>query len=340
MHATRPQRTISGARVLLSVALAAAPCFALPQVSTAQESVGTANPLPLGTDHSTPGVPTVGATVSLTPESHSEEPTLEDLMSMDVTSVSGTATKLTQNPAAVFVVTPEDIRRGGFMAVPDALRMVPGMNVAQVTSSAWAVSARGFNSRFSNKLLVLMDGRPIYNDVFSGVYWDQVDPIMADLDRIEVVRGPGATLWGANAVNGVVSIVTKSAKETQGVYFSAGGGDEHTGFVQARVGGKIRENAYFRVYGKFKDFAPEPYALVLMDMQMPELDGYSATAMARQNNIILPIVAITAHAMAGDREKCLACGCNDYATKPLSPGRLAEIIKTFIPSAQPLRTAG
>ncbi len=140
-----------------------------------------------------------------------EDIDLEGLMAIPVTSVAGVARPLRDTPAAVYVITQEDIRRGGHRTLADALRMVPGLNVAQISSSIWAISARGFNDRFSTKLLVLIDGRAIYNTLFSGVFWDEQDTVLADVERIEVIRGPGATLWGANAVNGVINIVTRKA---------------------------------------------------------------------------------------------------------------------------------
>jgi iron complex outermembrane receptor protein len=179
------------------------------------------------------------------------ELSLEELMQVDVTSVAGVAKPLMQTPAAVFVITPQDIQETGHLSIAEALRIVPGMDVARVSSNTWAVSARGFNARFSNKLLVLVDGRALYNDLFSGVFWDTADIVMQDLDRIEVVRGPGATLWGANAVNGVINVVSKSSKDTQGWLLTGGMGTEEQGFGTARYGGKISDDSYFRVYTKY-----------------------------------------------------------------------------------------
>ena len=129
--------------------------------------------------------------------------------------------------------------------------MAPGLDVARVDSHTWAVSSRGFNDSFANKLLVLMDGRSSYTPLFSGVYWDVQDTMLEDIDRIEVIRGPGATMWGANAVNGVINIITRSAKDTQGGLVVAGGGTEELGFGALRYGGKLAENAYYRVYTKY-----------------------------------------------------------------------------------------
>jgi iron complex outermembrane receptor protein len=154
------------------------------------------------------------------------EASLEDLMNIEVTTVSKKEQKLSQSPAAVYVITQEDIRRSGASNIPDLLRMVPGLQVAQIQGNAWAVSARGFNAQFSNKMLVLVDGRSAYSPNDSGVFWELRDTLLADIQRIEVVRGPGATLWGANAVNGVINIISKTAAETQGALIATGIGDQ------------------------------------------------------------------------------------------------------------------
>ncbi len=178
---------------------------------------------------------------------------LEELMRIDVvvTSVGKKPQKLFETAAAVFVITPEDIRRSGVTSIPEALRMVPGVQVAHIDASKWAISARGFNGRFSNKLLVLIDGRSVYTPLFSGVFWDEQDTLLEDIARIEVIRGPGATLWGANAVNGVINIITKQAKDTQGTLITAGAGTEERGFGGVRYGGSLGKAAYYRVYGKY-----------------------------------------------------------------------------------------
>ncbi|UCF90632.1 MAG: TonB-dependent receptor plug domain-containing protein [Desulfobacterales bacterium] len=181
------------------------------------------------------------------------ELSLEDLMDIEVTSVSKKTQKLSDAAAAVFVITQEDIRRSGVTSIPEALRMVPGLEVARINASNWAITARGFNGRFANKLLVLMDGRTVYTPFFSGVFWDVQDTLLEDIDRIEVIRGPGASLWGANAVNGVISIITKAAKDTQGGLVSAGGGTEERGFGHVRYGGSLGESAHYRVYAKYFD---------------------------------------------------------------------------------------
>ena len=176
---------------------------------------------------------------------------IETLLGIEVTSVARHSEKLSQSPAAISVITEDDIRRSGALSIPEALRLVPGMEAARLDSSQWAVSARGFNDVFANKLLVLQDGRSIYTPLFSGVFWDVQGTMIEDLDRIEVIRGPGATLWGANAVNGVINIMSRSAKETQGVLVTAGGGTEERGFGGVRYGGKFNDSAFFRVYGTY-----------------------------------------------------------------------------------------
>lgn len=176
---------------------------------------------------------------------------LEDLMKIEVTSVSRTPEPVTKAAAAVTVITSQDIIRSGATSIPEALRMAPGVQVASVDAHTWAVSARGFNDIFANKLLVMIDGRSVYTPLFSGVFWDQQDTLMEDIDRIEVIRGPGATLWGANAVNGVINIITKSAKDTQGLLISGGTGTEELGFGGIRYGAKLNDQVSARVYGKY-----------------------------------------------------------------------------------------
>jgi iron complex outermembrane recepter protein len=174
-------------------------------------------------------------------------------MDMPVTSVTREASTVGRSAAAVFVITNEMIRRSGATSIPEALRMAPGLEVARVNSNSWAISSRGFNNGLADKLLVLMDGRTVYTPVYGGVYWDCVDTVLEDIDRIEVIRGPGGTLWGANAVNGVINIITKSAKDTQGVYAGLLSGTIEHSNESARYGGKIGENGHYRVYGKYFD---------------------------------------------------------------------------------------
>ena len=177
--------------------------------------------------------------------------TLEQLMDIQVTSVSRGEEDFSKAPSAIFVLTQEDIRRSGVNTIPEALRMVPGVQVAQIDSGTWSISARGFNSRFANKLLVMIDGRSVYTHVFSGTFWDEQDLVLEDIERIEVIRGPGSTLWGANAVNGVINIITKKAQDTLGGQISAGGGNLDRLIGSIRYGEKIGDNAAVRVYGKY-----------------------------------------------------------------------------------------
>jgi len=175
---------------------------------------------------------------------------LEDLMNIDVTSVSKKAQKTSETAAAVFVISAEDIRRSGAQNIPDLLRMVPGLDVAQINGSQWAISARGFNGQYSNKLLVLVDGRTVYTPVFVGVFWDSQNVPLESIERIEVIRGPGAAVWGSNAVNGVINIITKSADETQGGSVDAGAGNAIIGPEAIRYGGKARGLGAYRVYAE------------------------------------------------------------------------------------------
>ena len=175
---------------------------------------------------------------------------LEDLTRIEVYSASKRAQSLGRVPAAVFVLTQEDIRRSGVTTIPDALRLVPGINVARLDANKWAISSRGFNDRFAMKLLVLIDGRSVYTPLFAGVFWETIDTYLDDVERIEVIRGPGGTVWGANAVNGVINIITKPAAETQGPHAYIGGGTEERAFVGGRFGARFAESGGFRVWAK------------------------------------------------------------------------------------------
>ena len=176
---------------------------------------------------------------------------IENLMNVEVSSVSKKDQKLLRTAAAVFVLTQEDIRRSGATNIPDLLRLVPGLDVAQIDASDWAVTSRGFNARFANKLLVLIDGRSLYSPDFAGVLWQVQNLMLEDIDRIEVIRGPGATLWGANAVTGVINILTKKSKDTQGGLLSAGGGMQERGFTGARYGMAKGEKLAYRFFGNY-----------------------------------------------------------------------------------------
>jgi iron complex outermembrane recepter protein len=178
-----------------------------------------------------------------------KEVPFEELFNLEITTVSKRPERLVDVPSAIQVITSEEIRRSGATSLPEALRLAPNLQVAQVNSSTWAISARGFNATTANKLLVLIDGRSVYTPLFSGVFWDVQNVMLEDIDRIEVISGPGATLWGANAVNGVINVITKSARDTQGVLLSGGGGSHLRGFGNARYGGKVGQDVYFRLHG-------------------------------------------------------------------------------------------
>ena len=182
-------------------------------------------------------------------EKQLKELSLEDLGKVEVTSVTKAPEPVRRTPAAIFVLTQEDIRRAGATSVPDALRLVPGVDVAQVDSDHWSISVRGFAGQFSKSLLVLIDGRSVYTPLFSGVYWNDQNVVMEDVERIEVIRGPGGTIWGANAVNGVINIITKSAADTQGLMVSTGGGNVDQGIGTIRYGSSVGSNFSYRVYG-------------------------------------------------------------------------------------------
>lgn len=188
------------------------------------------------------------------PEDLTEIP-IEALMRIEVTSVSKKTEKLSDAAAAVFVITQEDIQRSSAANIPDLLRIVPGLQVTKIDANKWAISSRGFNGRFANKLLVLMDGRSLYSPLFSGVFWDAQDTVLEDIERIEIIRGPGATLWGANAVNGVINIITKHSGETQGGLVTGGGGTEERGFASVRYGGSTSDQTHYRIYAKYFDRA-------------------------------------------------------------------------------------
>lgn len=182
-----------------------------------------------------------------------EDLSLEELMNITITSVSKKPQVLSNAAAAIFVITQEDIKRSGARVLPEVFRMVPGLHVAKIDGNKWAVTSRGFNGRVSNKLLVLQDGRTLYNTLFSGVFWEAHDIPLNDIERIEVIRGPGATLYGSNALNGVINIITKHAKDTQGTVITIGSGSEEQGNGYVRQGGNIGDEAHYRFYAKYSD---------------------------------------------------------------------------------------
>ena len=217
----RTRITTSGGIALLSFALLPLPCIAADGATEAD------SPVPLAGR------------------------SLEELLDTRVTSVSREESTVGRSAAAVFVITPEMIHRSGATTFPELLRMVPGINVSKIDSNKWAVGSRGFADRFVGKLQVQIDGRTVYTPVNGGVYWDTFDYPLQDVERIEVIRGPGASIWGANAVNGIINVITKPAKDTQGGLLSGGAGTEESGMVTARWGGQVGKNIQYRVYGKW-----------------------------------------------------------------------------------------
>lgn len=175
---------------------------------------------------------------------------IEELMNIQVTLVSRTPERLSEVASAIQVITGEDIHRSGATNIPEALRLVANLQVAQFNSSIWIISSRGFNTTFANKLLIMIDGRTVYTPLYGGVLWEQQYPLLEDIDRIEIVSGPGGTLWGANAVNGVINIVTKNSKQTQGLYAEAGIGNLLRDQVALRYGGTINDKIHYRLYAQ------------------------------------------------------------------------------------------
>jgi iron complex outermembrane recepter protein len=182
---------------------------------------------------------------------------LEELSQIDVTSPSREPRQAFQTPVAIYVITSDDIRRSGATTIPEVLRLAPGVEVARIDGNRWSVGIRGFGSDLSRDVLVLMDGRTVYTTLLAGTYWQVQDTGMEDIDRIEIIRGPGGTIWGPNAVNGVINIITKSSKETQGLLASAGGGNVEQGFANLRYGGGNGKDFTYRVYGKTFTRSPE-----------------------------------------------------------------------------------
>jgi iron complex outermembrane receptor protein len=190
---------------------------------------------------------------------------LEQLGNVEVTTVSKDPQQVLKTPAAIFVITQEDIRRSGATSIPEALRLAPGVEVARIDADHWSVAIRGLAGQFSKDLLVLIDGRSVYTPLFAGVYWDVQSVMLEDVERVEVVRGPGGTIWGANAVNGVINIITKSAENTHGALVTLGGGNVDQGTGSVRYGGTVGKDFNYRIYGTGSIRGPEFH---------PDGDGY------------------------------------------------------------------
>ena len=182
---------------------------------------------------------------------------LEQLGNVQITSVDKDPQSVLKTPAAVYVITQDDIRRSGATSLPEALRLAPGVEVARIDADHWSIAIRGFAGQFSKYLLVLIDGRSVYTPLFSGVYWDAQNVMLDDVDRIEVIRGPGGTIWGANAVNGVINIITKSAKDTSGVVSTLGGGNVDQGLANLRYGHTTQKGFSYRLYSTGAMRGPE-----------------------------------------------------------------------------------
>jgi iron complex outermembrane receptor protein len=185
---------------------------------------------------------------------------LEQLSQIEVTTPSKEPVRAFATPSAIYVITGEDIRRSGALNVPEALRLAPGVEVARIDGNKWSIGIRGFGSRLTRSVLVLIDGRTVYTPLFDGTYWEVQNTMMEDIDRIEVIRGPGGTIWGPNAVNGVINIITKDTKDTRGFLASAGGGNEAQGFGNFRYGGGNDKGFNYRFYGMGFTNSPESHS--------------------------------------------------------------------------------
>lgn len=182
---------------------------------------------------------------------------LAELGSVEVTTASKEPEEVWNTTAAVYVITHDDIERSGATSIPEALRLAPGVEVAKIDSSKWSIGIRGFGSRLCRDVLVLIDGRTVYTTLIAGTYWEVQDYVLEDIDRIEVIRGPGGTIWGPNALNGVINIITKNSRETHGDYVNVGGGNMEEGFFNARYGGGNGKTLDYRMYAKGFNRGPE-----------------------------------------------------------------------------------
>src|ERR1700676_3427702 len=186
-----------------------------------------------------------------------KELSLEQLGNLEVTTTSKSPEEVWKTAAAIYVLTHEDIERSGATTIAQALRLAPGVEVARIDGDKWSIGIRGFGSRLCRSVLVLIDGRTVYTTLLAGTYWEVQDTLLADIERIEVIRGPGATIWGPNAVNGAINIITRSSKDTHGILASAGGGDVEQGFANLRYGSGNSNGFDYRAYGKGYNRGPE-----------------------------------------------------------------------------------
>ena len=173
--------------------------------------------------------------------------TLEELGNVEVTTVSKEPEQIWKTAAAIYVITNQDIQNSGATTIPEALRLAPGVEVAQIDSHQWSVGMRGFGSNLTRDILVLIDGRTVYTTLLAGTYWEVQNVMLQDVDHIEIIRGPGGTIWGPNAVNGVINIITKTSKDTHGALINAGGGNVDQGFFNARYGGGNGKTFDYRI---------------------------------------------------------------------------------------------
>lgn len=193
-----------------------------------------------------------GLAQAVDPAQTLQDLSLEDLVEVEVTSASRKPERPFETAAAVFVLTTEDIRRSGATNLPELLRLVPGLHVSRIDSNKWSIGARGFAGRYSNKLLVMIDGRSVYNPLFSGTFWNSVDVPLEDIQQVEVVRGSGAAVWGDNAVTGIINVITKKAHETQGYLAATTAGIEDPSVSTARVGGRLGTRVFYRTFLRYR----------------------------------------------------------------------------------------
>jgi iron complex outermembrane receptor protein len=238
--------------VQLTVCLSSIACLAIAASVRAQDS---AAPEPPPDTAGAASKPDDGLNLDMKLEDLAKQDVVVPGLSTPVSTVERQESTIGRSPNAVFVITNDMIKRSGARSIPEALRMAPGVEVAHINAHTWAVTARGYNSSFANKLLIQIDGRVIYNATFGGVYWDQQDVVLADVDRIEVVRGPGTTMWGSNAVNGVINIITKNSNDTQGALIQSGGGNLERDFNTVRYGGRLGDDVTYRIFGQQFDRA-------------------------------------------------------------------------------------
>jgi len=240
---------------------------------------------------------------------------LEELMDVEVTLVSRAPQRLTETAAAVFVITGDELRRSGLNSIPEALRLVPGLQVGVIDANKWIVTSRGFAGLFSNKLLVLIDGRSVYTPLFSGVFWESQDVFLEDVERIEVIRGPGGTLWGANAVNGIINVVTRNAVETRGTMLQLGAGMEERSTANVRHGGVSADGRLaYRVWGKAfqRDDSAPAGALAVDDSWHMLRSGFRVDYRMSETDALM----VSADANAGDVGQSLT-----YTRSPPPPIR-------------------